>query len=42
MPGPGPDDPRAGRRRVVVLAAVFALLAQGCFVAAISLSVNPF
>jgi hypothetical protein len=36
------DGPRSGGRRVVVLAALFALLAHGCFVAAISLSVHPF
>jgi hypothetical protein len=42
MEGPDPDIPRPGRWRVIVLAALFALLAHGCFIAATSLSVDPF
>lgn len=42
MADPEDDKPRSGGWRVVVLAALFALLAHGCFVAAVSLSVHPF
>ena len=42
MERPDPGDPIVGRWRVVVLALMFALLAQGCFIAAVSLTRNPF
>jgi hypothetical protein len=42
MPSPETGGPSVGRWRVVVLAMVFALLAQGCFVAAVMLTRNPF
>ena len=42
MASPEPDMPRGSRWRMIVLAALFALFAHGCFIAATSLSVNPF
>jgi hypothetical protein len=42
MTGPDAGDPKAGRWRVAVLALVFALLAQGCLIAAVSLTRDPF
>ncbi len=42
MTDPDENEPRSGGTWVVVLAALFALLAHGCFVAAVSLSVHPF
>lgn len=42
MKDPEMSSPKSGRGRIVVLAALFALFAHGCFVAAVSLSVSPF
>ena len=42
MADPDAGIPRSGRWKVIILAALFALFAHGCFIAATSLSVDPF
>ena len=42
MAGPEAGKARGGGRRVVILAFVFALLAQGCFILSVSLTRDPF
>jgi hypothetical protein len=42
MTGPGEGGTQPGRWRLAILAGLFALIAQGCFVLATELSRNPF